>query len=553
MSAPVTSTTFTPAATSASGATAGNAAVSLNPLTDTLFASMLSSGLSCFTMSPTTTPVQGQNVTGSTAIANTDTKNTFSLQNALLVSTDNLNATSQQDLKSLLANFGDTSNELTPKILVALAPGVPVQETLDNIKAQFTNLGIDTSKFISVAVATTAPTVADNALTVGTSDAAQSANFLLITTGFTPSEMGFLKDAIKSISPNGKDDPTTNTSETATKDNSVDVNASAAIVMMVFVAPLQKPTNTPLPQDMNFDISTLSAFTQPNSSDIPEPDWTKKLSEKLSSMSLTDSSASPFDDEMNAILSPTTPKEMNFSFKGDVTTASTSKKADGKSTKDITGDISPQATLATNQLVNLTSSSLQTVNSDGTLMINNNMITVQNMPSSMTNPIFTSASAIATHPSIQAVAQMIEKAASGSEKAKQELTVQLDPPELGRMQVQLSLEKDGVMKVHLLTEKQETLNLFQRDAHALKSALDNAGIKIDSSSLTFDMASGGDQSFQQLMGGSQNNNQSGNGQSSRLMGISAGALDSNALSSIDTKMDFTPNSITGNVHYSFWA
>ncbi|OFW97086.1 MAG: hypothetical protein A3J37_06110 [Alphaproteobacteria bacterium RIFCSPHIGHO2_12_FULL_45_9] len=121
------------------------------------------------------------------------------------------------------------------------------------------------------------------------------------------------------------------------------------------------------------------------------------------------------------------------------------------------------------------------------------------------------------------------------------------------MLVQLSLEKDGVMKVHLLTENQETLNLFQRDAHALKSALDNAGIKIDSSSLTFDMASGGDQSFQQLMGGSQNNNQSGNGQSSRLMGISAGAVDSQDLSTIDTRMDFTPNSLTGNVHYSFWA
>ena len=171
----------------------------------------------------------------------------------------------------------------------------------------------------------------------------------------------------------------------------------------------------------------------------------------------------------------------------------------------------------------------------------------------MTNPIFTSASAIGTHPSIHAVAKIIEKAASGSEKASQELTVQLDPPELGRMLVQLSLEKDGVMKVHLLTENQETLNLFQRDAHALKSALDNAGIKIDSSSLTFDMASGGDQSFQQLMGGSQNNNQSGNGQSSRLMGISAGAVDSQDLSTIDTRMDFTPNSLTGNVHYSFWA
>lgn len=567
MSASVTSTTSTAAAPTVSGATAGNAAVSLNPLTDTLFASMLASGLSCFTMAPTTTPAQGQNVASNGTINKTDTKNTFSLQKTLLVSADDLNAMSQQDLKFLLANFGDTSDELTPKILVALAPGVPVQETFDNIKAKFADLGIDTSKFTSVNVTTPSspPTplisatpetdvtpVTDNALTVETSDAAQSANFLLITTGFTPSEMGNLKDAIKSISENGTDDPTTDMSETSPKDDSGDGNLSAAIVMMLFVAPLPKPTDTASSQDISFDLSALSAFTQPNGNDIQEPDWTKKLSDKLSSMSLTDY-ASPFDDEMNAILSPATPTEMNLSFDGENPTTSLSKNKDGQTTKDITSEVSPKAALTSNQLTNLTSTALQTLNSDGTLMINGHMFSAQNMPSSMTNPIFTSGSAIGTHPSVHAVAQMIEKAASGSEKASQELTVQLDPPELGRMQVQLSLEKDGVMKVHLLTEKQETLNLFQRDAHALKSALDNAGIKIDSASLTFDMASGGDQSFQQLMGGSQNNNQSGNGQSSRLMGISGGAVDTQDLSTIDTKMDFTPNSITGNVHYSFWA
>lgn len=552
MSAPVISTTSTSAASTVSGATGGNSLFSLNPLTNTLFASMLGSGISGFTML-STTPEQGQNVAGNSTIANTDTKNTFGLQKALLVSADDLNAMSQQDLKSLLANFGDTSNELTPKILVALAPGVPVQETLDNIKAKFADLGIDASELTSLTFATNIPAVTNDTLTVEASDAAQSGNFLLITTGFSPSEMSKLKEAIKSVSSSNTDEPAIETSETSPEDNSDDVNASAAIVMMVFVTPPPKPTYTATAEDMNFDLSALSAFTQPNGSDMPEPDWTKKLSDKLGAMSLTDSSASPFDDEMNAILSPTTPKEMNLSFKENGAATSTSKNDGNSLTEDITSGISAQATLATNQLTDLTSKAHQTINSDGLLMINGLMVAAQNMPSSMTNPIFTSASAIGSHPSIHAVAKIIEKAASGSEKASQELTVQLDPPELGRMLVQLSLEKDGVMKVHLLTENQETLNLFQRDAHALKSALDNAGIKIDSASLTFDMASGGDQSFQQLMGGSQNNNQSGNGQSSRLMGISAGAVDSQDLPTIDTRMDFTPNSITGNVHYSFWA
>lgn len=589
MSAPVTSPSPSPAASALSGATTASPSVSLNPLGNPLFGSMLSRGLANFTMT-STTPAQTTDATTTAAAANTDaksalfSKSAFSLQQTLMISSDDLNSMSEEDLKSLLASFGDASDELTPKILVALAPGVPAQEAFENIKAKFAELGVDTSKFASVPIKLgttetpvapgttpqlptdgTAPAVTmptgEDALTVGTADAAQAVNFLLVTTGLTPSEMGPTKVAIKAlVDENGNtiavpsmgDD-----SDTDTTDGGTDISAAqSSLVMMVYVTPQPKPIEAPAAQDISFDFSAMSAFTPPLGSDVEEPDWTKKLSDKLSTMSLTDNASpfdadvSPFDDEMNAILSlSNTPKETSAGFQGSIASTGDDKK-DADKPKTVAGEVSAQALLALNHTGALSSAALHHLSGDALLTANGNMLNAQNM-SSLSNPIFTSGSAIGTHPSVQAVAQLIEKAASGSEKAKQELTVQLDPPELGRMQVHLSMEKDGAMKVHLLTEKQETLSLFQRDAHALKSALDNAGIQIDNSSLTFDMASS-DQSFNQLMGGSQDN-QSRNGQSSSVMGIRGGAVDANDMTNIDTKMDFVPNSITGNVHYSFWA
>ncbi len=584
MSVPVTSPTANPATL---GGTTANSTVSITPSGNTLFASLLSMGMSNFSMLSTES-VQGQELAA--PVANTDTKSlatitgSSSLSKELLISTGELSSMSQDDLESLLANLGDVTDELSPKILVALAPGVPAKEAFDNIKAKFAELGIDTSKFTSVTVTTptepsspvlatettdvtTNATIAttnasDGTLTVDTTDAAQAVNFLLITTGFAPSEMGDLKKSIQSLIKSTDTGLSTDDTELSTSDitdNSEDVNASAVMVMLFFVAPALKPVDTPTAQDMSFDISSLSAFTQTAGGDMDvAPDWTKKLSDKLSSMSLTDASspfdtnASPFDDEMNAILSPATIAGSEAGFKGSLSTTSATPKESSNLTKDVSGEISTQATLAANQLATISAFSLQNAGGDGLLFANGNMISVQNMPSSMTNPLFTSASAIGTHPAVQAVAQMIEKKTSGSEKATQELTVLLDPPELGRMQIQLSMEKDGVMKVHLLTENQETLSLFQRDAHALKSALDSAGIQVDSSSLTFDLASG-DQSFNQLMGGSQDNQSGSNQSRNNIVGISGGAIDANDMSTINTQMDFTPSAITGNVHYSFWA
>jgi flagellar hook-length control protein FliK len=169
------------------------------------------------------------------------------------------------------------------------------------------------------------------------------------------------------------------------------------------------------------------------------------------------------------------------------------------------------------------------------------------------NPLLSHQSAIASHPTIQAVAVMIEKMTTGSDKAKQELSVQLDPPELGRMQIQLSLEKGDTMKVHLIAEKQDTLTLLQRDSHALREALDSAGIKLDGSSLSFDLAKD-NQSFNQLMGGfSQDQKSSGQKANFYLDSASGQAIQAEDMMFYDSQIDFYKDIQSGRIRYSLMA
>lgn len=91
-----------------------------------------------------------------------------------------------------------------------------------------------------------------------------------------------------------------------------------------------------------------------------------------------------------------------------------------------------------------------------------------------------------THSATQMVAAHISKAAQNGETKN--ITLKLDPPELGRVEVRLEFGKDKSVKAHMVVEKPETLLMLQRDASALERALQNAGLETDSSSLNYQMA-----------------------------------------------------------------
>lgn len=74
-------------------------------------------------------------------------------------------------------------------------------------------------------------------------------------------------------------------------------------------------------------------------------------------------------------------------------------------------------------------------------------------------------------------------AAQGSSRFQ----IRLDPPELGRVDVELKITSDGAVKAHLTVERSETLDLFLRDQKGLERALDAAGLKVDQDALQFSL------------------------------------------------------------------
>lgn len=85
---------------------------------------------------------------------------------------------------------------------------------------------------------------------------------------------------------------------------------------------------------------------------------------------------------------------------------------------------------------------------------------------------------------MDAIALRITQAARSGETRFQ---IQLDPPELGRIDVKLEFSQEGQMRAHLAAERPETLDLLQRDARALHKALETVGLKLDDSALNFSM------------------------------------------------------------------
>src|SRR3546814_18539487 len=73
----------------------------------------------------------------------------------------------------------------------------------------------------------------------------------------------------------------------------------------------------------------------------------------------------------------------------------------------------------------------------------------------------------------------------------------LHPAELGRIEVKLENASDGTLRAVISAERTETLDLLQRDARGLERALQEAGVKTDSGSLSFTLRGQGQHHEQQ--------------------------------------------------------
>jgi len=147
------------------------------------------------------------------------------------------------------------------------------------------------------------------------------------------------------------------------------------------------------------------------------------------------------------------------------------------------------------------------------------------------------------HPATNMVAAQMTKSAQTGKAG--EITLQLDPPELGRVEVRMEFLDDAKVKASLVVEKPETLLMLQRDAQALEKALQNAGLETDSNSLSFEMASD-EHAF--------NSNKDGQGNEGERYGANNGnGEDGEDDLLIQTNMTWDVDPETGHVHYNILA
>ncbi len=90
------------------------------------------------------------------------------------------------------------------------------------------------------------------------------------------------------------------------------------------------------------------------------------------------------------------------------------------------------------------------------------------------------------HPATQAVAASISKNASTTEDKA--FTIKLDPPELGRVEVKMAIDKNNALKAHLIIEKPETFMMLQRDAQILERSLQGIGMDTGDGGISFELA-----------------------------------------------------------------
>lgn len=89
-----------------------------------------------------------------------------------------------------------------------------------------------------------------------------------------------------------------------------------------------------------------------------------------------------------------------------------------------------------------------------------------------------------TAPTAQLVAVQIHRNANARMDS---FTMQLEPMELGRLEIRMKFGRNGEIKAHLIAEKPETLSMLQKDAPQIQRLLQAAGLEADEGSLSFDL------------------------------------------------------------------
>jgi flagellar hook-length control protein FliK len=119
----------------------------------------------------------------------------------------------------------------------------------------------------------------------------------------------------------------------------------------------------------------------------------------------------------------------------------------------------------------------------------------------------------------QVATQVAAEIARNLKNGSTRFQMRFDPPELGRVEVNMRVASDGSVQAHLIVERPETLDMFMRDQRGLERALEAAGLNADSENLQFSLKQEGGQGFasedgqsEQSLDGEQDHAGSGEGE-----------------------------------------
>jgi flagellar hook-length control protein FliK len=77
--------------------------------------------------------------------------------------------------------------------------------------------------------------------------------------------------------------------------------------------------------------------------------------------------------------------------------------------------------------------------------------------------------------------------AAKSHDGLKQFDIRMDPPELGRVDVRLSIDNSGKVQAHLTADQPQTLALLQKDSTVLRGALRDAGLNMAQNGLNFSL------------------------------------------------------------------
>jgi flagellar hook-length control protein FliK len=77
--------------------------------------------------------------------------------------------------------------------------------------------------------------------------------------------------------------------------------------------------------------------------------------------------------------------------------------------------------------------------------------------------------------------------AAKSKDGQNEFNIRMEPAELGRVDVRLSVDAAGKAQAHLTADKPQTLEMLQRDSHTLERSLKDSGLDLSNNGLNFSL------------------------------------------------------------------